>query len=247
MRKTTGFILFLILLGATAATAQSYPKMTFYGGYAHGLQHRNAGTFNDSEGGDTFSFEPCAADSADILGPHLQHAVCGRHDARGFDASIKYNLSQRLGLRADVSSLSGRTSAVDTFGDGADAHTDTNTIRDRTTLALVGFELGNNSAARWRPFVHLLAGVARQTSTDSQTSTGPFVFSIRDSVTSFAMKIGGGIDLPVSQHLDIRLIEADYVPIFAGSRHQPGNADFDQTVGGKTANNITFGFGIVLH
>jgi len=243
MRK----LFFLTLFTASVAYGQSYPKVTWYGGYSQGFQHRNAGTFNVTEDGETFAFQPCAADSADILGPHFQRAVCNRHDARGFEGSLKYNLSQRLGIRADISSLSGRTTAADTFGDGADAHTDTNTIRDRTNLAVVGIELGNNAAARWRPFVHVLAGVARQTSTDSQTSTGPFVFTIRDSVTSFAMKIGGGIDLPVTPHVDVRLIEADYVPIFTGGRHQPGNADFDQSVGGKTAHNVTFGFGLVLH
>jgi len=238
---------FLTLFVASVAFAQSYPKVTYYGGYAHGFQHRNSGTFIVSEDGDTFSFEPCAADSADILGPHLQHAVCNRHDDHGFEGSVKYNLSQRLGIRADFSSLSGRTSAVDTFGDGADMHTDTNTIRERTNLAVVGIELANNAATRWRPFLHILGGVARQTSTDSQTSTGPFDFALHDSVTSFAMKIGGGIDLPLTQHADVRVIEVDYVPVFAGRRHQPGNADFDQSVAGKTAHNVTFGFGIVLH
>ena len=137
--------------------------------------------------------------------------------------------------------------AADTFGDGADAHTDTNVIRDRTLLAVAGVELADNAAPRWRPFAHVLAGIARQKGDDTQTSTGPFDFTLHDSVTSFAMKIGVGLDLPVTSHLDIRAIEVDYTPIFAGGRHTPGNADFDQSVAGKTAHNILFGFGLVLH
>jgi hypothetical protein len=112
---------------------------------------------------------------------------------------------------------------------------------------VTGIELADNAAMRWRPFAHVMAGLARQTSHDVQTSTGPFDFELRDNVTSFAMKIGGGIDLPVNSRLDVRVIEIDYTPVFARSRHVPGNADFDQSVKGRTAQNVTFGFGLVLH
>jgi hypothetical protein len=232
---------------ASAALAQSYPKMTYYGGFAHALQHPNSGTFIVSEGGEEFSFQPCAAEGADILGANLQHSLCSRRDFHGVDGSVKFNTSRYLGVRADVSAMWGKTRAVDTFGEGADAHTDTNVFHDRTLLALAGLELGDNAAARWRPFAHVMAGVARQTSRDVQTSTGPFDFELRDTATSFAMKIGGGIDLPLSQRLDVRILQVDYAPIFARSRHVPGNADFDQRVTGKTAKNVTFGFGLVVH
>ncbi|HEV2718998.1 MAG TPA: hypothetical protein VG323_03190, partial [Thermoanaerobaculia bacterium] len=152
-----------------------------------------------------------------------------------------------IGWRADLSAAWSKTRAVDTFGDGADAHTDTNTFHDRTLLALAGVEVGDNAAKHWRPFAHLMAGVARQTSHDVQTSTGPFNFELRDAVTSPALKIGGGIDLPLSSRLDVRILEVDYAPVFARSRHTPGNADFDQSVKGRRANNVTFGFGLVLH
>lgn len=245
MRKTVQFLLTILAIAVPAA-AQSYPKWTIYGGLAHALQKPNSGTFDVSEGGDTFSFQPCAADSADILGPHLQNVLCSRRDFHGFDASFKYNVSRMWGVRTDVSALYNKSQAADTFGEGADAHTDTNVFHDRTLLLLSGIEIGDNAAARWRPFAHVLAGVARQRSIDTQTSTGPFDFELRDSVTSFAMKVGGGIDLPVSSHVAVRLIEVDYTPIFARSRHDAGNADFDQSVKGKTAKNVTFSFGIVV-
>lgn len=244
MRK---LLFFFTLFTASVAFGQSYPKVTYYGGYANALQHRNSGTFVVSEGGDEFSFEPCSSDGADALGANLQHSICNRNDAHGIDASVKYNLSRMIGIRADVSALRGTTRAADTFGDGADAHTDTNVIRNRTLMAVAGIELADNAAPRWRPFAHVLAGLARQKSDDTQTSTGGFDFTLHDSVTGFAMKIGAGIDLPVTSHVDIRAIEVDYVPVFAGGRRTPGNADFDQSVRGKTANNIMFGFGIVVH
>ena len=243
MRKLFVLIPFL----ASAALAQSYPRVTYYGGLAHALQRPNSGTFTVSEGGEDFSFQPCSADGADILGSNLQHSLCSRRDFRGLEGSVKLNTSRFLGVRADVSAAWGKTRAADTFGDGADMHTDTNTIHDRTLMALAGLELADNAATRWRPFAHLLAGVARQTSRDVQTSTGPFNFELRDAVTSFAMKFGGGIDLPLSSRLDVRVLEVDYSPVFARSRHVPGNADFDQSVSGRRANNVTFGFGLVLH
>jgi hypothetical protein len=39
-------------------------------------------------------------------------------------------------------------------------------------------------------------------------------FTTRDKVTSFAMKLGGGIDVRVNRKVDIRLVEFDYNPIF---------------------------------
>lgn len=240
-------LILLIFIAAPAAFAQSYPGWTFYGGLAHALQKPNSGTFIDTEAGESFSFEPCAAGSADILGGSLQQALCSRRDFHGFDLSVKRNLSPSLGIRADVSAYYDKTHSVDTFGEGADQHIDTNRITDRTLLVLTGIEWGNNTGPRWRPFVHALGGVARQTSTDRQTSTGPFNFTLRDSVTSVALKIGGGLDVALTPRVDVRLIQVDYTPIFARGRHDTGNADFDQRVKGKTANNLTFAFGIVLH
>jgi opacity protein-like surface antigen len=246
MRKSLRFLLISLAIAVPAA-AQSYPRWTFYGGYARALQKPNSGEFIVSEGGETFSFQPCAADSADILGAHLQGVLCGRRDFHGIDTSVKYNLSRVWGIRTDISALYDKSRAVDTFGSGADAHTDTNVIKDRTLLAVTGIEVGDNAAARWRPFAHAMVGVARQRSIDTQTSTGPFDFQLRDTVTSLAMKVGGGIDLPVAPRVAVRLVEVDYTPVFAKSRHVPGNADFDQRVKGKTAQNVTFSFGIVVH
>jgi hypothetical protein len=239
--------LLIILAVAVPAAAQTYPQWTVYGGLAHALQKPNSGTFIVSEGGETFSFEPCGAEGADILGASLQQALCHRRDFHGFDTSVKYNVARTWGIRTDVSALYDEARSVDSFGSGADAHVDTNVIKDRTILAVTGIEIGDNAAPRWRPFAHALVGVARQRSIDTQTSTGPFDFQLRDSVTSLAMKIGGGIDLPIAPRVAVRLVEVNYTPVFAKSRHVPGNADFDQRVKGKTAQNVTFSFGLVVH
>jgi hypothetical protein len=97
----------------------------------------------------------------------------------------------------------------------------------------------------WRPYAHIMAGAARQTQVDVRTSTGPFDFSIHDRPTSLALKAGGGIDVRLSPRVDLRLIEIDYQPIFAKDRHTPVDGFFDQSVKGKTAQNVTFSVGVV--
>lgn len=237
MRK---FCLFIMLV-TLPAWAQSFE---WYAGLSHSLQKPNSGNFNVSAGGDTFEFNPCSAEGMDIVGPNLSRVFCQRRDFHGFDLGGKFNLSRSLGIRADFSAYFDKTRAVDTFGTGADAHTDTNTFKDRTYILVAGpewtFDRGN-----WKPFVHAMAGFARQTSDDKQTSTGPFEFSLHDRVTSPTLKAGGGIDVTLTPRLALRLIEVDYNPIFAKDRHVPGNADFDQRVKGKTADNVTFTVGLV--
>src|SRR4029079_13026559 len=94
MRK----LLFILPFLASAALAQSYPKVTYYGGLAHALQRPNSGPYVGPEGGEAFAFEPCGADGADILAANLQHSLCSRRDFHGADASIKYNVSRYLAV-----------------------------------------------------------------------------------------------------------------------------------------------------
>jgi opacity protein-like surface antigen len=247
MRKSIGFLLVLVAL-APAALAQSFPRVTYSGGLAASRQEPNFGTFYVTEDGETFSFKPCVSEGAGILGSSLQGALCGDRSFRGFEGSVQYNIARMWGVRTDFMMLTDEARSVDTFGDGADAHTDTNVIKDRTYLLTTGIEWGDNArVAKWRPFVHVMAGLARQTSRDRQTSTGPFNFTLHDSARSIALKIGAGIDVPLSHRVDIRLIEVNYTPVFARARNTPGDADFEQRVNGKTAQNITFSAGIVWH
>lgn len=63
-----------------------------------------------------------------------------------------------------------------------------------------------------------------------------------------ALSVGGGLDVNLTPRVDLRLIEVDYVPVFGRDRNTPTvNADFDQRVKGRTAKNVTFGFGLVFH
>lgn len=238
----------LILLAVCSATlaqgANDYHRFEVAGTFVYAKQEPNSGEQFVTEGPDHFSFLPCTPDGVDILGQNLQGIFCLRRGFKGFDASATYNFKKNFGIKGDVTWLYKNDTTVDDFG----AHIDTNRLKDRTWEVLGGLQVKNNDkVTRFRPFFHVLAGFAHQTSHDVQTSTGPFNFTLDDSVTSFAMKIGAGADLRISKRIDLRLFEINYNPIFARDRHVPGNADFDLTVAGKRADNITLGVGIVIH
>ena len=245
MIRKISFLLSVIVVAAPAAFAQGdYHRWDVSGSFVYAKQEVNSGAQTVVEGPDTFTFQPCTPDGADTLGHDLQRIFCTRRGFKGFDASVAYNFKKHFGVVADMTYLFKNDKTVDDFG----THVDTNRFRDRNWEVLGGLQIKNNDKERrFKPFFHALAGFARQTSNDVQTSTGPFDFTLNDSVTSFAMKIGAGADIRVGKRIDLRVFEINYNPIFARGRHVPGNADFDLSVAGKRADNVTLGVGIVIH
>ena len=213
MRKLF-FLPILILAFASVSFAQSadYNKVEFYGGYSHA----RVDTGVDDE------------DFDDEFGDFLRD----RRGFNGFDTSITGNLTRYFGLKAN---LTGHYKS-DSF---TDAGFTINT-RERMYNFLGGVQIKDNSKdTRVKPFGHVLAGGAHQ----SVRLTSPgFAEFVDAKDTSFAMKIGGGIDVRVSPRVDVRLIEFDYNPIFSGDQTIEG-----ETFQGSTQHNFTIGVGIVIH
>jgi opacity protein-like surface antigen len=247
MRKSL-FMTVLAIAYVSQAAGQTAPKWDFNLSLSHALQEPTLSALRGNFGGETFTIEPCTAGGVDELGANLNHILCDRRDFHGFNLGAKYNLSPTLGIRTDFSAYFNKDRAVDSFGAGVDAHTDTSTYRERTYVLVTGLEARRDFGG-WRPYAHVMAGVARLMEEDTETSTGPFNFVLQDHTTSLALKIGGGIDVRISPRVDLRVIEIDYQPILARDRHTPvtGQFVFDQSVKGKTAQNLTFGIGIVWH
>jgi hypothetical protein len=62
------------------------------------------------------------------------------------------------------------------------------------------------------------------------------------------MKLGAGIDVRAGKRFDVRVIEIDYNPVFAGNRNPASIAGpFTVNFNGKTAHNFTVGIGLVIH
>lgn len=127
----------------------------------------------------------------------------------GFNASVTGNFSRLLVLKFD---FSGHYRSRDSF--------------DASTYnAHGGVQLKDNSrTARFKPFAHLLAGVARRKS--SFGTFGEF------TDTGFSAIAGGGLDIRAGSRFDIRV----------------GQVDYNLTrFGGQSEHNLRLGVGLVFH
>jgi hypothetical protein len=243
-----------VLACASASFAQGsggYNKWDVNGGYSLGRITSNIRTssFTSSSGTETFT-DFCSAAAADQLGPNSQKFFCTRRNFNGFEASLTRNLSRYVGIQGDVTGHFKTQAFVDKFTPPGATQTEGN--RERLWNFLGGVQIKNNSRdARLKPFGRALAGVARYTNRSSQTIDlfPQFNFVIDDRVTSFAMKLGGGLDIRAGKRIDIRVISVDFNPVFSRDRRaQRVSGPFDPvTIGGKTTHSFTIGAGIVIH
>ena len=243
MQKLLLSTLFLSLC-ASMGLAQSsahYNKVEFYGGYSRAELPSNIKTVII----DGSPVAPCTSAGANTLGKNFQNFFCKRRGFNGFDTSITYNFTRYFGVKGNVTGHYKSDRFVDTFG----AVTDTINSKERLYNFLGGVQVKDNGeAGRFKPFAHALFGLARQPVTQVQTSaqSASDNFTTKDNATSFAMKLGGGIDVRVNRKVDIRLVEFDYNPIFTRDFNTTG-APFSISQKAKTAHNFTIGGGIVIH
>jgi len=114
-----------------------------------------------------------------------------RENARGWQSSAAFNFNRNVGLVADFGGQYKKLS------------------EDGSEVSLRGHEFlfGPRFSARTEratPFIHFLFGGA-----NGRASAG----SEHLSKSVFAMAIGGGLDVNVSDHLALRVIQFDWVPI----------------------------------
>lgn len=166
----------------------------------------------------------------DDLDPNLDSRV-GSH---GFETSGTGNLSRYVGIKGDFSFHNKSW----TFTDSGN----TANIKLRTSQFLGGvqFKDNNKDAGTFRPFAHVLAGVASQRI--SATVTGPGAGSDSFTENNFAMAFGGGLDVKATDKIDIRVFQFDYNPVF-----EKDQTFFGTTLQGRTQNNFRIGVGIVIH
>ena len=235
---------------AFAQGADDYNKVEVYGGYSLGRVQTNVKTASFTSGGGTETFANlCSVTTGDMIGHNFQRFFCTHRNFNGFDGSLTYNVSRYVGIKGDVTGHFRTASYVDNFTPPGVTQTISN--RERLYNFLGGVQIKNNSkTARLKPFAHALGGVARYTNRQQQTIDlfPAFNFVIEDQLTSLALKFGGGLDLRMGKRLDIRVIEFDYNPVFAGDRKPKSiSGPFTVAFTGRTAHNYSFGVGIVIH
>ena len=156
-----------------------------------------------------------------------------RLGANGVNLSVTGNFSKYVGAKFDYAHHR-KTDNFDFEGFDIEEKYTSDTI-------MGGIQIKNNSkdGPRFKPFVHALAGVARQKIAVDDTADD---FDFEISQTNFTFAVGGGIDVRVSKNVDIRVIQFDYNPTYLKDQDI-----FDTTINGKLQNNFRIGFGIAIH
>lgn len=192
------FCVALLLCSAVLALAQSankdeYPKAEVFVGYS-ALGEANSRGINLGTGrsfGGSYSAEP------------------------GFEVSVIQNFSKHFGLKGDFSAHINNQAArgpVTACTPVCTTVTQDFQLNTRVYNLLVGPELKARNSTRFTPFVHALAGVAHTSA--SFTTPGPTLnFALKDSKNSFAMALGGGLDIRATKRLSFRG-QMDYNPVF---------------------------------
>ena len=156
-------------------------------------------------------------------------AFDGKQTLNGFNASATVNLSGGFGVTGDFSGHFTTNRFPVTSGDDFKTH-----IRIFNLLAGPQYRFRRNS--RVTPFVRALAGVA---STRAKLEFPSLNTTETGSSTDFALAIGGGVDVRVSERVDLRVFQVDYNPIFLSRGNELG-------FGHSRADNVRFSFGVVI-
>ncbi len=220
-----GFILAVLAIGMFAvvpAVAQSeINRAEFFAGFSH----------NRIDTGLT-------SEDVDEIGT----AFGKRLGANGANFSITGNVSKYVGLKFDVATHT-KTENISFDGDQF-------SLKGRVTNYLGGVQFKNNSkdGPRVKPFMHALAGIARQTITVNGPNSiiggtgNSNVQLLKIGQSNFALAIGAGIDVRVHRRVDIRIFQIDWNPTYL-----KGEEFDDFEIDGMMQNNFRFGFGIVIH
>jgi opacity protein-like surface antigen len=127
------------------------------------------------------------------------------YNLNGWRESVAFNAHKNIGLVADVSGSYGSVANVD--------------YKVHSFLFGPQFSLRSEKAT---PFVHALFGLTNSKASGTSVDT---------SENSFAMALGGGIDVNAGKRLAIRIVQADY---------------FMTKMNDRTQNNFAISTGIVF-
>ena len=144
-------------------------------------------------------------------------------DSHGWNASASFNVSKHVGIKADFGGYY-NSETVGVFKSKTNTHT-----------YLFGLQGNLRSTENVNPFVHALFGAAHD---NASLTTG--ITKTAFSNTGFAMALGGGIDVKLSQNISWRLFQADY--LLTRSRDP-----FLTPLKRRNVNNLRISTGLVIH
>ena len=219
MEKLVPFLSVIVLMCASASafaqgtTSDDYPKFEVFAGY--------------SALGETGS-------RVISLGPNA--SVGGDYEGQGFETSIIRNFSKRFGIKGDFSAHFNNESnrgPIAACTPVCTTVTQDFQLKTRVYNFLAGPEFKARNSTRFTPFVHALGGFAHTSATF--TTPGPtHILFLRRNDNSFAMGLGGGLDIRASNRVSFRAM-MDYNPVFIN----------DSSTG--TRDLVRISLGVLLH
>jgi len=219
MEKLVPFLSVIVLMCASASafaqgtTSGDYPKVEVFAGY--------------SALGETGS-------RVISLGPNA--SVGGDYEGQGFETSIIRNFSKRFGIKGDFSAHFNNESnrgPIAACTPVCTTVTQDFQLKTRVYNFLAGPEFKARNSTRFTPFVHALGAFAHTSATF--TTPGPtHILFLRRNDNSFAMGLGGGLDIRASNRVSFRAM-MDYNPVFVQDS-TAGRRDF-----------VRFSLGVLFH
>lgn len=217
----------LITICVSAALGQDEtPRFEFFGGYSHLRQDRiTSEDFRTVNG-----LTPTQVRA--LLGFPIT-TNNGSVGLNGFDLSATGYVTKRFGLTGDFSGHF-KTETVTFFNQPTKSE-----MRDFNFLGGPQFKYFNSSRAT--PFVRALFGASRH-----RQKVTNILASATDDYTAFAMALGGGLDVRATKHVDIRLFQIEYMPIFAKDRRIVATDAVVYDVKGNRRNDWRISVGVVF-
>jgi opacity protein-like surface antigen len=190
MRNSLLVVALLLALPVIASAQDEVPKVEIFGGYSY-LRLDNATGLSSQQS---------------AVGSTQQGATAGvttaplDRDLNGFEVSVTNNLNSWLGIEASFSSHF------------TDAQVNGQLLDRDAYLVTAGPRLSIRRFERFTPFLHIMAGMARQdVAVQNASSTVSTIGIINQQDSGLAFVVGGGVDLNLNARLGLRLIQTDYI------------------------------------
>lgn len=219
MEKLVPFLSVIVLMCASASalaqgtTSVDYPKVEVFAGYS-ALGETGSRVIN--------------------LGPNA--SVGGDYEGQGFETSIIRNFNKHFGIKGDFSfhfNNESNRGPISACTPACTTVTQDFQLKTRVYNFLAGPEFKARNSTRFTPFVHALGGFAHTSATF--TTPGPtHILFLRRNDNSFAMGLGGGLDIRASNRVSFRAM-MDYNPVFVQDS-TGGRRDF-----------VRFSLGVLFH
>jgi opacity protein-like surface antigen len=190
MRNSLLVVALLLALPVIASAQDEVPKVEIFGGYSY-LRLDNATGLSSQQS---------------AVGSTQQGATAGvttaplDRDLNGFEVSVTNNLNSWLGIEASFSSHF------------TDAQVNGQLLDRDAYLVTAGPRLSIRRFERFTPFLHIMAGMARQdVAVQNASTTLSTIGIINQQDSGLAFVVGGGVDLNLNARLGLRLIQTDYI------------------------------------